>query len=42
MGDLTQVAFMDAWNPEKFTRLRAAHLKRDVRGTVCENRIAYG
>jgi MoaA/NifB/PqqE/SkfB family radical SAM enzyme len=42
MGDLNQVSFMDAWNSEAFTRLRAAHLKRDVRGTVCENCIAYG
>lgn len=42
MGDLTQVSFMDAWNSGKFTNLRAAHLKRDVRGTVCENCIAYG
>ena len=23
-------------------RLRAAHLRKDVKGTVCENRIAYG
>lgn len=42
MGDLTNTSFMDAWNSEKFTALRAAHLKRDVRGTVCENCIAYG
>lgn len=41
MGDLTNVSFMDAWNSDKFTQLRAAHLKRDVRGTVCENCIAY-
>jgi hypothetical protein len=33
---------MDAWNSDSFTKLRAAHLKRDVRGTVCENCIAYG
>jgi len=25
-----------------FVGLRAAHLKKDVRGTVCENCIAYG
>jgi hypothetical protein len=41
MGDLNKVSFMDAWNSEAFTILRAAHLKRDVRGTVCENCIAY-
>ena len=41
MGDLTQLSFMDAWNSEAFVKLRAAHLKRDVRGTVCEKCIAY-
>ena len=41
MGDLTQQHFMDAWNSEPFVNLRAAHLRRDVRGTVCENCIAY-
>lgn len=41
MGDLNKVPFMEAWNSEAFTRLRAAHLKRDVTGTVCENCIAY-
>ena len=42
MGDLTKVPFMDAWNSQPFVQLRAAHLKKDVRGTVCENCIAYG
>ena len=42
MGDLNKMSFMEAWNSDSFTRLRAAHLKRDVRGTVCENCIAYG
>lgn len=32
---------MDTWNAPAFVRLRAAHLARDVRGTVCENCIAY-
>ena len=41
MGDLTQQSFMDAWNSAAFVKLRAAHLKRDVRGTVCEQCIAY-
>ena len=41
MGDLNKVPFMDAWNSEAFVKLRAAHLKKDVRGTVCENCIAY-
>ena len=42
MGDLNKVSFMDAWNSDAFVGLRAAHLKKDVRGTVCENCIAYG
>ena len=41
MGDLNAQSFMDAWNSAPFVRLRAAHLARDVRGTVCENCIAY-
>jgi MoaA/NifB/PqqE/SkfB family radical SAM enzyme len=41
MGDLNKVSFMDAWNSSAFVNLRAAHLKKDVRGTVCENCIAY-
>jgi len=41
MGDLNTVSFMDAWNSENFVKLRAAHLCRDVRGTVCEKCIAY-
>ena len=41
MGDLTKQSFMDAWNAPAFVKLRAAHLKKDVRGTVCENCVAY-
>jgi MoaA/NifB/PqqE/SkfB family radical SAM enzyme len=41
MGDLTQQSFMQAWNSPAFVRLREAHLKKDVRGTVCEQCIAY-
>jgi len=41
MGDLNKVSFMDAWNSESFVALRAAHLKKDVKGTVCENCLAY-
>ncbi len=41
MGDLTKESFRDAWNSQKFRDLRAAHLKRDVAGTVCENCVAY-
>ncbi len=42
MGDLTQTPFMDAWNSAAFVALREAHLKKDVRGTVCESCIPYG
>ncbi len=41
MGDLTKQSFMTAWNSEPFVRLRTAHLRKDVRGTVCEQCIAY-
>ena len=41
MGDLNKQSFMEAWNSEPFVKLRAAHLKKDVSGTVCENCIAY-
>ena len=41
MGDLNKVSFMEAWNSPAFVALRAAHLKKDVSGTVCENCIAY-
>lgn len=42
MGDLTKLSFMEAWNSQPFQTLRAAYLKKDVRGTVCENCLAYG
>lgn len=41
MGDLTVEGFEESWNSPRFQALRAAHLKRDVRGTVCENCVAY-
>jgi len=41
MGDLTRESFMTAWNSSKFQALRAAHLKKDVCGTVCEKCVAY-
>jgi len=41
MGDLTKQSFMEAWNSAPFVRLREAHLRKDVRGTVCEKCIAY-
>ena len=41
MGDLNKVPFMEAWNSPQFVKLRAAHLRKDVSGTVCEACIAY-
>jgi hypothetical protein len=36
MADLGKQSFMDAWNSLAFVNLREAHLRKDVRGTVCE------
>lgn len=41
MADLRQMTFSEAWNSEAFQRLREAHLKKNVEGTVCESCIAY-
>lgn len=41
MGDLNNQSFMEAWNSPAFVRLREAHLRKDVSGTVCEKCIAY-
>ncbi|WP_374302330.1 radical SAM/SPASM domain-containing protein [Ferrovibrio sp.] len=41
MGDLTAESFTGAWNSPVFQDLRRAHLKGDVRGTVCEGCAAY-
>jgi radical SAM protein with 4Fe4S-binding SPASM domain len=41
MGDLNTQSFMEAWNSQNFQDLRAAHLAKDVTGTVCEGCIAY-
>jgi radical SAM protein with 4Fe4S-binding SPASM domain len=41
MGDLNTTSFMDAWHSQKFQAIRAANLRRDVRGTVCEKCVAY-
>jgi MoaA/NifB/PqqE/SkfB family radical SAM enzyme len=41
MADLNEVSFMQGWNSKLFQDLRAAHLKRDVRGTICESCVAY-
>ena len=41
MADLNEMSFMQGWNSEPFVRLREAHLRRDVSGTICESCVAY-
>jgi radical SAM protein with 4Fe4S-binding SPASM domain len=41
MGDLTKQAFMEAWHSPAFQALREAHLRRNVKGTVCEKCVIY-
>ncbi|QJR14244.1 radical SAM/SPASM domain-containing protein [Usitatibacter palustris] len=41
MADLNAVPFMEGWNSAPFRELRAAHLRKDVRGTICESCVAY-
>lgn len=42
MADLATTPFLEAWHSAPFRALRAAHLARDVRGTVCDPCVAYG
>ena len=41
MADLNKVPFMTGWNSPAFVKLRAAHLRKDVKGTICESCVAY-
>ena len=41
MGDLNKQKFMEAWGSPEFVKLREAHLRKDVTGTVCEQCVAY-
>ena len=41
MADLHETPFMDGWNSPAFQRLREAHLRKDVTGTICEQCVAY-
>lgn len=41
MADLTETDFMTGWHSRPFQQLRAANLKKDVRGTACEQCVAY-
>ena len=41
VGNLHEDDWMTIWNNEKFTKIREAHLKEDLTGTVCEECVAY-
>lgn len=41
MGSLHDSGWMAAWHSEAYKSLRAAHLKKDISGTVCEGCMAY-
>jgi len=41
MADLNHATFMQGWNSPEFVKLRAAHLRKDVTGTICESCVAY-
>ena len=41
VGDLKTSSFMEIWHSEAFAKVREAHLKKEVSGTVCEDCIAY-
>ena len=41
MANLNEVSFMQGWNSETFKTLREAHLRKDVKGTICESCVAY-
>lgn len=41
VGNLHDNTWMEIWNNEAFTRIREAHLKEDLTGTVCEECVAY-
>ena len=41
MADLNKVSFMEGWNSEAFQKLRVAHIRKDVTGTICQDCVAY-
>jgi MoaA/NifB/PqqE/SkfB family radical SAM enzyme len=41
VADLNKVSFMEGWHSTTFRDLRKAHLKKDVKGTVCEDCALY-
>ena len=41
VGNLHDDDWMTIWNNDKMTKIREAHLKEDLTGTVCESCVAY-
>jgi len=41
VGDLHNDSWMDIWHNKAFTEVREAHLQKDLKGTVCEECVAY-
>ena len=41
MANLNEASFMQGWNSPAFVKLREAHLRKDVTGTICESCVAY-
>ena len=41
VGNLHADDWMTIWHNDKFTKVREAHLKEDLKGTVCEDCVAY-
>ena len=41
VGNLHDDSWMTVWNNDKFTKIREAHLKEDLTGTVCAECVAY-
>ncbi len=41
VGNLHDDSWMKIWHNEKFTKVREAHLKEDLTGTVCSDCVAY-
>ncbi len=41
VADLNKLPFMEAWHSQTFQDLRLAHVRKDVKGTVCEDCALY-
>lgn len=41
VANLNEVSFMEGWHSASFQELREAHVRKDVKGTVCEDCALY-